>query len=154
MRITGPSSVRIFHIAGCALAVLAVLGVAQLVRAAEETPFSTLAKLATAFSENDPDAALELFDKQAPGYGDIESKIEALTAQAEISCSLDVVTDTESDGVHKLDVDWLFQLKSQADESLMERRRQRVAIEMRLIKNHWKVTALTPVTILDPLKIH
>jgi hypothetical protein len=133
---------------------LVFLAVALLVWGAEETPFSALAKLGTALSENDADAALELFDSSTTEYGDIESRIEALTAQADISCALDVVTDTETNGVHKLDVDWLMQLQSQADGDLLESRRQRVQIEMRLVKNHWRITALSPLTILDPLAIH
>jgi hypothetical protein len=123
------------------------------VRAAEETPFSALAQLATALSENDVDGALGFFDPAMKDRGEIENRIEALVQQAEIACSLDVVTDDEQGGVHKLDVDWFFQLTSQADESRLERRRERVAIEMRLVKGHWRITALSPLKILDPLQI-
>src|SRR5580658_2255301 len=85
--------------------------------AAEQTPFDSLAKLASALSENDSDDALEYFDSHMQSYGQIEQKLEALTAQAEISCAIDVVTDVEADGAHKLDLDWLMQLKSQADDT-------------------------------------
>ena len=122
-------------------------------RAAEETPFSVLAQLATALSENDVDAALAFFDPAMKDRGEIESRLEALTAQADIACSLDVVTENEAGGAHKLDVDWFFQLTSQADESHLERRRERVAMEMHLVKGHWRITSLAPLKILDPLRI-
>ena len=121
--------------------------------AAEETPLSTLAKLANALSENDADGALDGFDSQMKGYGDIENNIEALTEQTDISCAIDVVTDTEENGIHKLDVDWFLQLKSQADDGVLERRRERVQLEMRHIKGHWKIVAMAPLTILDPIHL-
>jgi hypothetical protein len=121
--------------------------------AAEETPLSTLAKLANALSENDADGALDGFDSQMKGYGDIENNIEALTEQTDISCAIDVVTDTEENGIHKLDVDWFLQLKSQADDGVLERRRERVQLEMRQTKGHWKIVAMAPLTILDPIHL-
>ncbi|HWF09227.1 MAG TPA: hypothetical protein VG297_12235 [Bryobacteraceae bacterium] len=132
---------------------LAILLLPITLAAAEQTPFTSIAKLATAFSEADPDGALDFFDSQMKGYGEIEQKIEALTAQADISCAIDVVTDTETGDTHKLDLDWLMTLKPQNDDSQVERRRERVQIEMRLIKGVWKITSLTPVSILDPIHI-
>jgi hypothetical protein len=123
------------------------------VRAADETPFSALAKFATAFSENDADGALDIFDSQMKGYGEIEQNIESLTNQADISCAIEVLTDQEKDGVHRLDVDWFLQLKSQTDDALLERRRERVRLEMRQIKGRWKIVSLSPLTILSPLQI-
>jgi membrane-bound lytic murein transglycosylase B len=122
--------------------------------AAEPTPFASLAKLASALSENDSDDALEYFDSHMQSYGQIEQKLEALTAQAEISCAIDVVSDVEANGVHKLDLDWFMQLKSQIDDSQLERRRERVQVEMRQFKNVWKITSLSPITMFDPLQIH
>ena len=61
--------------------------------------------------------------------------------------------DVETNGVHKLDLDWFMQLKSQSDDSQIERRRERVQVEMRQIKNVWKITSLSPVGIFDPMQI-
>jgi hypothetical protein len=122
--------------------------------AAEKTPLASLANLATALSESDSDDALEIFDSKMKSYPEIEQKLEALTAQADISCAIDVVTDEESDGLHKLDLDWFMQLKSQIDDSQFERRRERVQVEMRQIKGVWKITSISPISIFDPLQIH
>ncbi len=121
--------------------------------ATEQTPFAAIADLATAFSENDPDGVLRYFDPQMKDYGAIEANIEALTAQTDVSCAIDIVKDEESNGVHKLDLDWLLELKSQGDNPQLERRRERVQIEMREIKGKWKITALSPLTIFDPIHI-
>ena len=98
------------------------------------------------------DAEREMRDRRRE-IAAIEQKLEALTAQADISCAIDVVDDMEAGGVHKLDLDWFMQLKSQIDDSQLERRRERVQVEMRQFKGVWKITALSPITIFDPLKI-
>ena len=132
---------------------LGVLFFCGTVLAADETPLASLAKLAADLSENDSDGALDYFDSQMKGYAEIERNIEALTAQADISCSIDIVTDVESNGVHKLDLDWYLQLKSQSDEAQLERRRERVQVQMRLMKGVWKITSLAPLSILEPLHV-
>jgi hypothetical protein len=132
---------------------LGVLLFAGIVFAADETPLASLAKLASDLSENDSDGALDYFDSQMKGYSEIERNIESLTAQADISCSIDIVTDEESNGIHKLDLDWYMQLKSQADEAQLERRRERVHVEMRQVKGVWKILSLTPLSIFEPIHI-
>jgi hypothetical protein len=136
------------------LAVFAAGAVALSGLAADQTPLASLAKLATALSESDSDNALDFFDSHMKDYPAIEQKLEALTTQADISCAIDVVDDQEAAGVHKLDLDWFMQLKSQIDDSQFERRRERVQVEMRQFKGVWKITALSPVSIFDPLQIH
>jgi membrane-bound lytic murein transglycosylase B len=145
MRITG----RRIEVSLAALAVLAAAGVL----AAEQTPFASLAKLAAALSESDSDTALEYFDSQMKSYNEIEQKLEALTAQAEVSCAIDIVTEADAADVHKLDLDWFMQLKSPVDDAQLERRRERVQVEMRQIKGVWKITSISPISIFDPLHI-
>src|SRR5580700_7026928 len=147
MRITAPSGF-------VPLVVFATGALAFSGLAADQTPLASLAKLATALSDSDADSALDYFDSHMKSYGEIEQKLEALTAQADISCAIDVVDDMEADGVHKLDLDWFMELKSQIDDSQLERRRERVQVEMRQFKNVWKITSLSPITMFDPLQIH
>lgn len=121
--------------------------------AAEQTPLGAIADLATALSENDPDGVLRYFDSEMKDYGAIEANVEALAAQTDVSCAIDIVTDDESNGVHKMDLDWFMELKSQGDNPQVERRRERVHVEMRQVKGRWKVTSLAPLSILDPIRI-
>ena len=139
MRITGLSILALF--------------LATTLLAADDTLLASIANLATALSENDPDAALHAFDSNMKDYGAIEEKVEALAAQTEVSCAIEVVTDEESDGFHKLDLDWLMELKSQGDIPQIERRRERIHAEMRQIKGSWKITAISPISILDPIHL-
>jgi len=132
-------------------AVVSVLAIGML--AAEQTPLASIARIATSLSEGDSDGTLEFFDSHMKSYPEIEQKVVALTEQADISCAIDVVSDTETDGVHKLDLDWFMELKAQADNGQLERRRERVQVEMKLAKGGWKITSLTPISIFAPLFI-
>jgi hypothetical protein len=144
MRITGRDVALAVFAAGVSLLPLP---------AAEQTPLESLANLATALSESDSDGALEYFDSRMKDYNDLERNIEAMAAQTEVSCSIDIVTDMEENGIHKLDLDWYMQLKSAGDSSQVERRRTRVQVEMRQAKGKWIITSISPVSILDPLRI-
>jgi hypothetical protein len=120
--------------------------------AAEKTPLASLAALATALGGNRSSDALEYFDSHMKNYGEVEQKLDALTAQADnISCAIDIVTDEETDGVHKLDLDWFMQLKTQSGE--VERRRERVQVEMRQFKGVWKITSISPLSIFEAISI-
>ncbi len=118
-----------------------------------ESPYSTLAKLSADLSQNDALGAVAAFDSSMKGYGDLERNIESLAAQTTILCAIDVIEDTEKDGVHTLSVDWYMALTSQADTNYTERRREQVILEMRQIKDKWKITSMSPLSILDPIKI-
>ncbi len=140
------------RITGLSLGILLLFSAAG-VPAAEQTPFSTLSSLATYFSENDPAGIIALFDSSMTGYGEIVQNVDAITAQTDPSVALDILDDAEVNGVHKLDVDFLVQLKSKADPARVERRRERVQLEMRQIKGKWKITAFSPLSILYPIHI-
>jgi len=133
---------------------IAALIVSTVVLAADATPFVSLAKLATALSENDSGEALSYFDSHLKNYGAIEANLDAIVAQADVTCAIDVVTDEEAaGGVHKLDLDWYMTLKSQGDDPQIERRRERVQVEMRQIGGRWKITGISSPGILDPIRL-
>jgi hypothetical protein len=133
--------------------VLSLVFCAVVCAAAPSTPLTALADLASNFGQGDPASAIGMFDPQMQGYGQISSNIQALAAQTQVTCAIDVIDDTDANGVHKLDLDWIMNLKSTGDTVTVERRRERVQVEMRQIKGKWKITAMTPLTILDPIHI-
>jgi hypothetical protein len=151
MRITAPS-------------LGAILLTGALLFGQDATPpwYNRLAKLAMYISSGDAVSALESFDKNMPRYGVIAEDLQALAAQADVTCSIDPVSDKEADDalsdVHHLDLDWFVMLKSRLDPNLVERRRQRVAVTMHLFKSGsgpgaWRITSLAPETILAPIVI-
>jgi hypothetical protein len=121
--------------------------------AGPETPYSTLAGLAADLSQNDAQGAVAVFDSSMKGYGDLARNIESLAAQATILCAIDVIEDVEKDSVHTLKVDWYMTLTSQGDTNSTEPRREQVTLEMRQIKGKWKITSMSPLSVLDPIRV-
>jgi hypothetical protein len=139
--------------------ILSVLTCAFVLAQTEATPWlPTIAKLASSLSQNDSVGALETLDAHMKDRGAIEADLEALAAQTDVLCAIDVVEDAVEDkdtgDLHKLDVDWYMELKSRADGGPTERRRERVQIEVRLVKNKWKIVSISPMTILAPIHIN
>ena len=148
MRITGPSSNRIFVLA-IGLLALSARG------AAPETPYTRIAKLASYISDGEPVGALEAFDKTMPRYQAIAENLQALAAQDQVLCSIDVVEDKEADDpaadTHHLDLDWYMTVKLIADPAHNESRRKRVQVTVHREKGAWRITSFAPEAILDPL---
>ena len=126
-----------------------------------DTPYARIAKLASYLSDGQPVGVLEAFDRNMPRYGAIAEDIQALASLSEVLCSIDVVEDKEADNaaaeIHHLDLDWYMTLKSRANPSLVESRRQRVAVTIQRQKTKagqvWKITSLSPETILAAITI-
>lgn len=146
MRITGRNAAQAL---ACVLAIVSL----QAAAGADETPFTVVANLATALSENDSAGAMRYFDSDMKDYGRIAADVQALADQTDVTCAIDVVTDDETNGVHKLDLDWFMDLKTQNDLPQTEQRRVRVHVEMKQIEGRWKITAISPLSILDPIQI-
>jgi hypothetical protein len=136
---------------------LSLLLTSLLLAADVDTPYTRIAKLATYISAGDSVGALEAFDKSLKDYGAISEDLTALSAQNEVLCSIDVVGDKEADDakadIHHLDLDWYMRLTSVADLGVTEARRVRVMVTIQRFKTKWRITALSPATILAPIAI-
>ena len=136
---------------------LSLLTVALLFAAEVDTPYTRIAKLATYISAGDATSALEAFDKSLKNYGKISEDLNALSSQADVLCSIDVVEDKEADNasadIHHLDLDWFMTLTAKADPGQTQARRQRVAVTIQRSGTKWRITALTPDNILAPITI-
>jgi hypothetical protein len=120
----------------------------------DDTVFTRIAAFAGNLSENDGPEALAFFDSAMSQYGEISNDIDALVNQSDVLCAIDAIDDNQSGGIHKLDTDWFLQLKSRADLGPTERRRERVQLQMELIKGKWKITGITPLDILAPIQVN
>jgi hypothetical protein len=92
-------------------------------------------------------------DKATPGYEDILTNVSALTAQSDVSASLDVISESGDDENVEALVDWFMQITSKDGNERVTRRRQRVNVRERKIKGSWKIVVIDPVSILAPVAI-
>lgn len=154
---------RLFAAALLAAACSVTLPAAPPKHASEpETPYLRIAKLASFLSDGEAQGALEAFDRNMPRYAAIAEDLQALAAQTEVLCAISVIADREEGddaaAVHHLDLDWYMTLKSRGDSALAESRRQRVAVTMQRFAAKsgavvWRITALSPETILAPITV-
>jgi hypothetical protein len=136
-----------------AAAVIAIVRAPVLHAADAETPLDRLAKLATYLSENSVPEALACFDPRMKDYPAIEADLGAIGAQTDVLCAIDVVSEHGEGEERTLDTDWFVELRSQADLGPVERRRERVQLRMKRDATKWKIVAMAPVSILDPIHI-
>jgi len=120
---------------------------------AADSPALALARLASALSRNDAPAALAVFDRQMKSYGEIEQSVQALTAQSDVNCALEVIEEHEAGPDRVLDTDWYMQLQSRSPGGETERRRERVSITFRLISDKWHIVAVSPLKVFAPINI-
>ena len=122
-----------------------------------ETPVNRLAILASALTGGDPVAALDCFFPSSPDFATIENYLEALTAQTQISCAIETISESGGDSARALETDWLLQLIAHTSVTSSERRRQSVTIQMRLDRQKgrqkWRIHNLAPLSILSPINI-
>lgn len=148
MLLTGPK--RFFLAILMALAALLPQAAFGMV---DDTPYAALARFASSLSKGDGVAAMAAFDPAMKGYGALDASVQALVAQADVLCSIEVLQETSKNADMVLDTDWYLQIKSQADGGPTERRRERVSVSMRLQAGVWRIVALSSTTILAPITI-
>ncbi len=131
------------------LALLALLAFRQ--DAGQCRACETLTAMASALSDGDSVKFMAYLDKTTPGYYDIQASVNALTAQQNVSASLDVLEETGNGKQVEDTVDWFLQCTSQDDLETVTRRRMRVKVTARLEGKRWVVVGIDPRSILDPV---
>jgi len=119
----------------------------------EQDITEVISNLASALSENKPQAFLKILDREMPAYRDLEHSLTALAADTDISCSIDLIANTGSPTAQQADLDWYMVLRSQQDQNRIERRRTKVTIKIEKRGKHWVVTAFTPLSIFAPMTL-
>jgi hypothetical protein len=123
----------------------AVMMVAMAAFAQESASLKVLSTLAAALSEGNPAAAMATFDRSMPGYEALSANIYALTSQADLTCVIDPI---EKNG-EEIEADWFLLVRSKQESGPTERRQVKVKISLIQTSKGWRITGLTPITVLD-----
>jgi len=142
-----PGSVRVARRAVARAAALLLFAAAA---PADEPPVpDVISGLASALSQGDSAAALAAFDPAMKDFGAVSANIDALLAQSEVLCAIDIVSQTGDPASPELDADWYLQIKGRSTNAV-ERRRQRVRLRLSRIRGKWRIAALSPLSVLEP----
>ena len=106
--------------------------------------------MATALSESNPAAFLKPIDRGMKDYQKLAAYVTALTAQGEVSCSVEFLKDDGDEAKRVVMVDWFLQISSRQDSGPLERRRENVTCQLTRNKKSWTVVSLEPVELFRP----
>jgi len=109
-----------------------------------------LGALAAALSEGNSSAFLDHVDQAMPDYYKLEQYVDALIAQDELACSIDILKQEGDDQAETLELDWFLQIHPRDVIGNVENRRQTVKARIERKKKKWKIVALEPITLFAP----
>jgi hypothetical protein len=95
---------------------------------------------------------MSAFSKDMPDYATLESNVTALVRQAEVSSSVQTVSEDGNDQARTIDLDWVMQVRNLEQDGPIVRRREVVHCAFRKEKKHWKIISLTPIDFFAPPK--
>lgn len=89
-------------------------------------------------------------DPSMPGYGKLKSLVSALLEEAEVSSSVEILSDTGGEAKREVAVDWLLEVKSASLAGSFERRRREVKCTIERRKGRWMIVSLAPIEFFSP----
>ena len=132
---------------------IGILACAALIADTHDDVIDLFTSMAAALSEVNVPQFMDAFDKDMPDYGQIKTGVAALLNQADVTSSVEPLSDEGDDSKRTVDLDWYLEIKSLLPDGPVVRRREVVHCELRKEKKHWKIVALKPIEFFGPAKL-
>jgi hypothetical protein len=120
---------------------------------AHDDVIEVFTSMAAALTAVDVPQFMAAFDKNMPEYGMLETDVNALVNQAEVSSSIQPLNEDGDNQDRKADLDWYLEVRSLQQDGPIVRRRQVIHCELRKEKKHWKIVSLKPLDFFAPAKL-
>jgi hypothetical protein len=131
---------------------LAIWGLPLLADAKQQV-FDLLTNIAAALSDDDPMVFLAAIDHDMPHFEEFQANLMALTDQADIANSIEILSDSGDDEHRSEELDWFMQIVGKAELHPVEQRREVVRIGLeRRGKKKWKIVSIEPRSFFGPPK--
>ena len=133
----------------------AVAGIAR-ASDAQQQVFDLFSKIATALSEDEPSLFNEADDPGMPNFADFRRDIVALTDLADVTNSIEVLSDTGDDTHRAEELDWFLEIVGKSDPHPLERRRDTVKFKLERKGSKgkkWKIVSIDPLHFFAPPKL-
>jgi hypothetical protein len=132
------------------LALGGAAGAARLRADAQQQVFDLFTRIASALSEDDPTIFLESVDQDMPHFQDFQNDLQALTGQAQLSNSIEAVSE-EGDEAHRTEaLDWFLEIVGKSESRPVERRRAVVNFRLERRGKRWKIVSIDPLHFFAP----
>src|SRR5580704_3663158 len=153
MRATEPRHVA-HALSRGALALVPTLGLLVCLHAdTHDDVIDLFTSMAAALSEINVPQFMDAFDKDMPDYGNLKTGVTALVRQADVTSTIEPLTDEGDDTKRTVELDWYLEIRSLLPDGPLVRRREVVHCELRKKKKHWKIVALKPIDFFGPAKL-
>ena len=96
---------------------------------------------------------MDAFDKNMPGYDDLQNRVTALVNQAEVTSSVEPIREAGDDTNRTIDLDWFLEVRSLINDGPIVQRREVIHCELRKEKKKWKIVSLKPLDFFAPAKL-
>ena len=137
-----------------ALALVPTLGLLVSLHAdTHDDVIDLFASMAAALSEINVPQFMDAFDKDMPDYDKLKTGATALVRQADVSSSVEPLSDEGDDTKRTVEFDWYLEIRSLLPDGPLVRRREVVHCELRKEKKHWKIVALKPIEFFGAPKL-
>lgn len=137
-----------------ALSATSVLCLALLQGAgAHDEVIHLVASMAAGLSTVNVPLFMDAFDKDMPDYDRLRGDVTALTNQAEVTSSIEPVSEQGGEDAYSIDLDWYLQVRSLVPDGPIVTRRQVVHCDLRKDKKRWVIVAIKPMEFFAPAKL-
>ncbi len=105
---------------------------------------------AEALINDDATLFLESFDRNMPGYAELQNNVTGLLAAYDVGATIEVISDAGDDQKRTVELDWLLILKQKdATNSPQQTRRQIVKCTVERHGKQWKIATLEPIDLFQ-----
>jgi len=119
---------------------------------AQQQVFDLFSKIAAALSDDDPAMFVEAVDPNMPHFADFRRDVVALTDLADLTNSIEVLSDTGDDTHRAEELDWYLEIVGKSNPHPVEQRREVVKFRLERKGKKWKIVSIDPLHFFAPPK--
>ncbi len=120
---------------------------------AQQQIFDLFTKIAGALSDDDAAMFVEAVDPSMPDFQNFRREIVALTDVADLTNSIEVLSDKGDDTHREEELDWFLEIVGKSDPHPLERRREVVKFRLERKGKKWKIVSIDPLHFFAPPKV-
>lgn len=129
---------------------LFLLPLAACLRANSEKDVRDLiASAAGALSAGKADLFLDAFDPSMPGFDKLRYNVVGITSQADVSCSIEVLSNEGDDSARTATLDWILTLEHKDGNAGSTRRQKRVTCRFKKTGKKWRIVSFDPLDLFE-----
>ena len=113
----------------------------------EKEAADLIASAASALSAGKPELLLDAFDPAMPEFAKLRYSVIGLTSQADLSCSIEILSNEGDDGVRSLTLDWILRIDHKDGNPGSTRRQKTVKCQVKRIGKKWRIVSFDPLDL-------